>query len=256
MKTRSPLQKAVLGATALLVAMLALPLGALTPAAAHASAGSDESRFYSLTNQLRASVGVPGLSLDAGISDVARGWAQQMAASGGISHNPSRGDQITGWSVLGENVGMGSSVDIVHQALVNSPHHYENLVNGEFSLVGIGVAYGPNTVYVVEDFMAPSGGGGGGEVVSAAPDPEPAPVVEEAPAARPARATTTAPPETRVPVTAPAVAPPPPPAAPDVVPAAVRPVLEQVRQWTSVFFPGSDPSIPLGGGASNPGNGR
>lgn len=264
MKTRTPLRKAVLGATTLLVAMLALPLGALTPAAAHA-AGSDESRFYSLTNQLRASVGVPGLTLDAGMSNVARGWAQQMAASGGISHNPSRGDQITGWSLLGENVGMGRSVDIVHQALVNSPHHYENLVSGEFSLVGIGVAYGSNTVYVVEDFMAPAGGGGGGgeggggsgQVVAPDPEPAPAPVVEEVPAPRRARATTTAPPETTVPVTAPAVAPPPPAPAPDVVPAAVRPVLEQVRQWTSVFFPGSDPSIPLGGGgASNPGNGR
>jgi hypothetical protein len=193
------------------------------------------------------------------MSNVARGWAQQMAASGGIAHNPDRGNQITGWSVLGENVGMGTSVDIVHQALVNSPHHYENLVDSEFSLVGIGVAYGPNTVYVVEDFMAPAGGGGGGgggEVAPTAPDPEPAPVVEEAPAPRPARTTTTAPPETTVPVTAPVAAPAPPPPAPVVVPVAVRPVLEQVRQWTSVFFPGTDPSIPLGGGATNPGNGR
>ena len=258
MQTSAPLHKAVLGAVTVLVAMLALPLGVLAPATAHASSGSDEGRFLSLTNQLRGSLGLPGLSLDAGMSNVARGWAQQMAARGDIAHNPSRGSQIIGWSLLGENVGMGPSVDIVHQALVNSPPHYENLTNAEFSIVGIGVAYGPNPIYVAEDFIAPAGGGGGGGgAPEAAPDPEPAPVIEQAPPPRPARSTTTAPPETTVPVTAPAVAPASHPLPTiDPVPAHVRPVLEQVRRWTSVFFPGSDPSIPLGGGASNPGHGR
>jgi uncharacterized protein YkwD len=256
MQTRPPVFKAALGAVALLVATLAIPLGAVAATAAHASAGSDESRFLSLTNQLRASVGAPALSLDAGMSNVARSWSQQMAASGGISHNPNRQTQITGWSVLGENVGMGSTVDILNNALVNSPAHYENLVDRDFTLVGIGVAYGPNMVYVTEDFMAPAGGGGGSsDVPQAEPDPAPAPVVEEAPAPTP-RATTTAPPET-VPVTAPQVAPPPPPApAPVPVSVQLRPVVDQVRQWMEVFFPGSDPSVPLNHAASNPGNGR
>ncbi|MDQ6910957.1 MAG: CAP domain-containing protein [Actinomycetota bacterium] len=255
MQTRPPLQKAALGAVVLLVAILALPLGALAPATAHASAGTDESRFFSLVNQLRSSVGAPALSLDTGMSNVARGWAQQMAANGGISHNPNRSTQITGWSVLGENVGMASTVDILNQALVNSPPHYANLTSGEFTLVGIGVAYGPNMVYVAQEFMTPSGGGG---AALAAPDPVPAPVVEEAPAPapRPARTTTSAPPETRVPVTAPQVAPPPPPPAPDPAPSQLRPVVEQVRQWTAVFFPGPDPSVALTRGASNPGNDR
>lgn len=254
MQTRPPLQKAALGAVVLLVAILALPLGAIAPATAQ-SAGADESRFFSLINQLRASVGAPALSPDAGMSNVARSWAQQMAANGGISHNPNRGTQITGWSVLGENVGMGSTVDILNQALVNSPPHYQNLTGGEFTLVGIGVAYGPNMVYVAQDFMTPSGSGGS---VQAAPVPDPAPVVEEAPAPRPALTTTIAPPETTAPVTAPAqvsLTPPPVPA-PDLVPSQLAPVIEQVRQWTAVFFPGSDPSLTLTRGASNPGNDR
>ncbi|MDQ6927533.1 MAG: CAP domain-containing protein [Actinomycetota bacterium] len=255
MQTPSPLQKAALGAITLLVAMVALPLGVLAPAVAHASAATDESRFFSLTNQLRASVGAPALTLDAGMSDVARAWSQQMAAAGNISHNPNRQTQITGWSVLGENVGMGSTLDILNQALVNSPPHHENLVDAEFTLVGIGVAYGPNMVYVTEDFMTPSGS----SASQAAPDPVPTPAVDEAPAPapRPARTTTTAPTTTAAPVPTPEVAPPPPPSpAPDPVPTELMPVVKQLQQWTAVFFPGSDPSIALTRGASDSGNGR
>ncbi|HUQ62959.1 MAG TPA: CAP domain-containing protein [Acidimicrobiales bacterium] len=240
----------------LLVSLLALPFGALAPAAAHASAGSDEARFLSLTNQLRASVGVPGLSLDASMSNVARSWAQQMAANGTIAHNPSRGSQITGWSVLGENVGMGSSVDVVHEALVNSHAHYENLVSSEFTLVGIGVAYGPNTIYVAQEFMAPAGGGS--HQIESAPEPEPttAPVEESSttsvPAARPSASTTAAPATTSTTAApeAPAATP-----APDPVPNELRPVLEQLREWTAIFFPGADASVALPRGASSAGDG-
>lgn len=244
--------RAVLGAATLFVAMLAVPLGGLAPTMANASTGADEARFFNLTNQLRASVGVPALALDSGMSDVARGWAQQMAANGGISHNPNRGSQITGWSVLGENVGMGSTVDVVHQALVNSPPHYENLTDAEFTLVGIGVAYGPNMVYVTEDFMAPAGG----QAAAAAPDTQPAPVAEESPPATPAPAPRPAPTTTEpAPVPAPVAVAAPPAPAPDPLPSELRPVVDQLRQWTAVFFPGPDPSVALTRDASRSGDG-
>lgn len=251
------LTRTVLAAATLLITTLAVPLGGLAPTTARsASVGADEARFLSLTNQLRASVGAPALTMDAGMSDVARGWAQQMAANGGISHNPSRGTQITGWSVLGENVGMGSTVDIVHQALVNSPPHYENLTDAEFTLVGIGVAYGPNLVYVAEDFMAPAGSRA--ELArTSAPDPEPAPIVEESPPPAPAPSrpapTTTEPAPVPAPVAAPA---PPAPPAPEPMPAQLRPVIDQLRHWTAVFFPGPDPSIALSHDGSRAGDGR
>jgi hypothetical protein len=241
MRTRSLLGKAALGALLLAAALAA------TPAAAHASTGSDEARFYSLTNQLRASVGAPGLTLDAGVSDVARAWSQQMAAAGDISHNPGREGQITGWSMLGENVGMGPSVDVIHQALVNSPHHYENLVNPDYVLVGIGVAYGAgNVVYVTEDFVTPSGRHSG-------PAPDPGPTDAPAPAPAPARVAASTPPPTEPAVTIPPE--PTPPPAPAVTPAQLSFVFDQLRDWASGVFPGAESSVALAHDRSHPGNG-
>ncbi|HEX3394064.1 MAG TPA: CAP domain-containing protein [Acidimicrobiales bacterium] len=199
-----------------------LPGTALTAAPAAAATGSDEANLLALTNQARASVGDPALSMDSSLSSVARSWAQTMAAQGGISHNPDLGSQVDGWSRLGENVGVGASVAEVHQALLASPHHYEN-ITGDFSLVGIGVASGGGRTYVVEDFEQPRGGG---RSVAAA-DPGPPPTVAR-------RVTTTVPPVPQPPRAAPpAVAPtPPPPPAPSV--STLHFVLDALRALDSL----------------------
>ncbi len=184
-------------------------------AAPAAAAASDEVRMLSLINQVRASVGAPPLTLDPAISAVARQWADTMAARGGISHNPAMGDQIGGWSRLAENVGYGPTLDWVHQALVESPRHYQNLSDPGYSLAGIGVASSGGYLYVAQNFVQPAGGGRPvmTEEPAAVADPEPAPP----PAA--ARSTTpppTARPDPPAPAPAPVVtaAPPAPPPAP------------------------------------------
>lgn len=206
-----------------------LTLGAVLPgtalrAAPAAASGSDEANLLALTNQARASDGDPALSMASSLSSVARSWAQTMAAQGGISHNPDLASQVDGWSRLGENVGVGvgASIDEVHQALLASPHHYEN-ITGDFSLVGIGVASGGGRIYVVEDFEQPSGGG---RSVAAA-DPEPSPTVAR-------RVTTTVAPAPQPPRTPPpAVAPtPPPPPAPSV--STLHFVLDALRALDSL----------------------
>jgi len=126
--------------------------GAASPAAA--DSGSDEARFLTLTNQLRASVGAPPLVADAALHTVAATWAVVMATAGVISHNPSLGVDVTvKWVRLGENVGVGSSVDIIQKAFVNSPHHYANIVDPGYTNVGIAVAYSLGQTFVVEDFL-------------------------------------------------------------------------------------------------------
>ena len=60
-----------------------------------------------------------------------------------------------GWSKLGENVGVGYSVDDLMTALVNSPAHYRNIVDPSFSYIGVGVSYGDDgRMYTTHDFMA------------------------------------------------------------------------------------------------------
>ncbi len=202
-------------ATACSLICSALGVGALVPGTALSAApagatASDEANLLGLTNQARAAVGAPALSADAGLASVARSWAQTMAAQGGISHDPDLGSQIDGWSRLAENVGVGSSVSQVHDALLASSSHYANLSNADYSLVGIGVVVGGGRIYVVEDFETPATGGRASTVA----DPRPPPTVA-------ARTTTTvAAPEPPAAPTPPAVSPTPaPPPAPEPDPA-------------------------------------
>jgi hypothetical protein len=135
------------------VALATVALILLAPAA-RADNVSDEARILALLNQTRASAGVPALVVNPTMASVARTWAGTMAGAGTISHNPNLSTLVTGWTRLGENVGMGGGVDSVHQALLNSPPHRQNMVDPAFNSVGIGVAYSGGSVFVVQAFAA------------------------------------------------------------------------------------------------------
>lgn len=220
-------------ATATSMTVAGLTLGALVPGTAlssgvAAAATSDEAGFLSLTNQARASVGAPSLSLDGSLTSVARSWAQSMAAQGGISHNPDLGSAVDGWSRLGENVGVGANVAQVHAALLASPTHYQNLTNPGYSLVGIGVVSAGGRIWVVEDFETPAGGGR--STVTADPEPEPAPAPAPVVVPRATPTTEAPPPPTTRPAPAPAT-PPPPDAGASTVPF----VLNALRALDSAY---------------------
>jgi hypothetical protein len=196
--------------------------------AAHADAGSEEAQFLDLTNQLRASLGISQLTPQAQLTQIARQWSAKMAGDGTISHNPSLPNQVTAnWSQLGENVGMGGAVQAIQTAFINSPHHYENLANGAYNFVGIGVVDSNGTIFVTVDFMAAPAGAGGGSAPAAPRATAPrstSPPRTAAPAAP--RATT---PQAVTPATAPpATTPPPAPPAPTPVAVKGSPALEQV----------------------------
>lgn len=129
-----------------------IALGALP---AQADAG-DAGRLLDLTNQVRAAQGLPGLTIDSQLTSVAQAWAAELASRGVISHNPSVRSQVTGWKVLGENVGVGGTVDAVHAGFVASPTHYANLVDTAYTKVGFGIVRPDARIFVVEVFMLPA----------------------------------------------------------------------------------------------------
>ncbi len=140
----------------LVFGLLLLALGTsalLFPAAAQADTVSDEAAFVAKINDLRASKGLPALQVNAQLVAKARAWSAGMAAAGRIWHSTLSDGITEDWKKLGENVGMGGSVDGLHTAFVNSPHHYENLVDPSFGYVGIGIVMNGNTIYVTEEFM-------------------------------------------------------------------------------------------------------
>lgn len=207
-------------AVAMIVGMLAL-MGslALGPAPAHAEVVDSgmEAAFVAKINALRASKGLGQLAVYPELVTIARNWSQQMASAGAISHNPNFPNQVSAnWRKLGENVGRGGSVDTLFTAFVNSPLHYENLVDPVYNYIGVGVVVSPDgTVWTAHQFMQ----------LGAAAAPKPAAAPRAAPAPKPApapRVTTPRAPAAPRPASAPkpaaAAAPPTPPPAPAPAP--------------------------------------
>lgn len=166
-----------------LVASVAVATLAVGIAPAGADAG-DAGRLLSLTNQVRSSRGLGSLTIDAELSAVAQRWATTLAAQGVLSHNASLPSQVTGWKSLGENVGVGGTVDAIHAGFVASPTHLENLVDPVFTRVGFGIVRPDARIFVVQVFMTP------GAAAAAAPPTTMAPKAAAAPVTTiPARAT-------------------------------------------------------------------
>jgi uncharacterized protein YkwD len=194
-------------AAALTAVLMAAVLVLGTPATAGAADNGAEGQFVAAINSIRAQNGLGPVHVYGELQGVARNWTDQMVANGGISHNPNLGGDVSAnWRKLGENVGVGHSVDSLMNAFVNSPAHYRNIVDPAFNYIGVGVSYGDDgRMYTTHDFMALDDGSN-----EPAPDPAPAPAPRRQASAAPApSAPESAPAEPAAPAP-----PPPPPAAP------------------------------------------
>ncbi|MDP8991751.1 MAG: CAP domain-containing protein, partial [Actinomycetota bacterium] len=140
------------------VGLISLTALTLVPARASADTITDETQFVTKLNTLRVSLGVRPIAVHPELTTMARNWSVQMAAAGTISHNPNMTAQApTNWARIGENVGMGPSVDALHNAFVASPAHYANMINPYYDSVGVGVVQSGSTKFVTVNFMATQG---------------------------------------------------------------------------------------------------
>jgi uncharacterized protein YkwD len=129
---RAP-RAALLAVAALLAAPL-IALGVAAPAWA-----SDTGEIYAAVNSDRAANGLGPLSANGSLASVAQSWAQQMAASQTMSHNPNVAAQVpAGWSRVGENVAHGfASGAATEVGWMNSAGHRANIL-GDYTAVGVG----------------------------------------------------------------------------------------------------------------------
>lgn len=139
-------------AVALFVA--ALPIAALTAPAQAQSKTLGPSDLVTMVNNLRTSVGVAPMATDPTLTSVAQQWANSMAGTDVLSHNPNLSTQApSGWTQIGENIADGFSLTAIYNALVASQPHYVNMVNPAFNRTGVGVATdSAGQVWVAEDF--------------------------------------------------------------------------------------------------------
>lgn len=102
---------------------------------------ASESGFAKKMNAARTANGKGKLSLDPEISKVARKHTKEMINQALLHHTSSDAlrNRVTRWQLLGENVGVGATVDSLHVAFMNSPAHRENILLSSFKHVGVGV---------------------------------------------------------------------------------------------------------------------
>jgi uncharacterized protein YkwD len=135
-----------------LLAVLALVL------AAAGCMPAQERTFFDRTNALRASASVPLLAEQDILTAKAEAWAQHMATTGRLEHsNLTDGLGGLSWTKLGENVGMSGPTSntllTIHNAFVASTTHRSNLVNSQYTHMGVGVATdSAGRVWVAEVF--------------------------------------------------------------------------------------------------------
>lgn len=161
----------------------------------------------------RNAAGRAPLALEADLTDVARSHSAAMAAQSRLFHNPSLGQQVQGWLLVGENVGLGQTVDQVHAALMASAQHRSEVLDPRFTGIGVGVIQSGGSLWVTEVFRQRAG--------DPAPAPAPAPPAPPVPVrvatVRPTTTTaptTTTTTSTTTTTTTTTTAPPPPPPPP------------------------------------------
>lgn len=96
--------------------------------------------FQKKVNSARANSGFGKLRLDPQLSKAARVHTKEMVRQDSLHHTPSNilRARVTNWVVLGENVGVGGTVDSLHEAFMNSPSHRDNVLHGGYRHIGIG----------------------------------------------------------------------------------------------------------------------
>lgn len=116
-----------------------------------------ENQMTDQLNAHRASHGLRALPPDAALQMVARRQASRMVAAGYIHHNPNLASEaseaVPHWLKVGENVGVGPSVDAVEDAFLNSPPHHHNIDTGDYNLIGLGaLPSGDGALYFTQNY--------------------------------------------------------------------------------------------------------
>jgi uncharacterized protein YkwD len=137
-----------------LIGALVIGLLSFAPAKAEAAVSSSEKQMVALINKARASAGRAPLQLSSVLSTYARKHSATMAAKNRLYHNPNLAKWLSGytWKVLGENVGMGSSITGLHRAFMGSPGHRANNLSRAYKRVGVGVVVKNGTVWITVIF--------------------------------------------------------------------------------------------------------
>lgn len=136
--------------------------GTTSSSTSSANVATAEKNAVELMNADRRASGLSDLKVSSAVTAVARSHAQDMVNRKFFSHSnpdgktPSDRLKAAGisYSAVGENIAENTSVQAAETAFMNSSGHRANILNSNYTTVGIGVAYdSAGNVYVVQDFI-------------------------------------------------------------------------------------------------------
>lgn len=140
----------------------AAPASTAAPATAPDNLAATEAQMVQLVNSERIRAGVPALTVNGGLTHMARIKSQDMITGGYFSHqSPAYGSPFDmmktfgiSFRTAGENIAMNQSVQAAHSALMNSEDHRANILNAAFREVGVGiVSDGHGNLYITQEFI-------------------------------------------------------------------------------------------------------
>jgi hypothetical protein len=118
-------------------------------------------QLFALANQSRAQAGAGRLSWDPALAQAAMKHCMRMVSEGTTLAHRYNGEPDLGpraeaagahFSLLEENIAIGSYADQIHQGWLDSPGHRRNLLNPEVDRVGIAVVAARGVLYAVADY--------------------------------------------------------------------------------------------------------
>ena len=113
------------------------------------SMSAEESNMVNLVNQERTSAGLQALNFDSTLRAGAMEHSRDMSSNNYFSHtSPTSGGfsqrlAASGakYSAAGENIALYGSVEKAHVGLMNSPGHRANIMNVNFTRIGIAIVW-------------------------------------------------------------------------------------------------------------------
>jgi uncharacterized protein YkwD len=156
MLVRTAIRTKLGAALALLVSALLLT-GVVTAGSEAGAEGLGRRRqMLGLTNQDRAHHDRKALDFAAKISQYAKEHSQEMAREGYLFHSSEddlrRALEGSSWSLAGENVGVGSTLESLEDAFMASKLHRQNILRPTYQHAAVGIARADDRLWVTVIF--------------------------------------------------------------------------------------------------------
>lgn len=128
-----------------------------------ASLTAEEQQMVTLVNEARAQNNVAPLSVDMELTNCARLKSQDMINNNYFSHNsPTYGspfDMMKSFGIsyvkAGENIAGNQAVAAAHNSLMNSPGHRKNILDPDYTHIGLGIKKGgPYGMMFTQQFIS------------------------------------------------------------------------------------------------------